>query len=174
MINRKEKEQKIARIASDLEQAGLIIVTDYRGLNVLNISRLRRSLKAENCRYHVAKNTLSKLACRRIGLQALERFLEGPTAIAFTSADPVAAARVFLNFGHEQEGFSIKGGWLDGQLLDPAQVKVLGEIPSREVLLARVCGGFSAPIYGLAGVLQGNLRKLVYTLDAVSKVKASA
>lgn len=174
MITKKAKEKIIEDIARDLEKADLVIVTDYRGLNVTGINNLRHRLSEAQCRYRVTKNTLTRLACRKIGLEILEALLEGPTAIAYTDADPVAAARVFLKFAKENEALSIKGGLLSGQLLDPGQVVALGEIPSREVLLARVCGGFQAPIYGLVNVLQGNIRQLVYALDAVRRLKESA
>lgn len=174
MITRKEKEKIIDDVARELKEAELIIVTDYRGLTVSAITNLRRQLREEQCRYRVSKNTLTKLACRRVGLEQLEQFLEGPTAIAYTNADPVGAAKVFLKFGKENEMFSARGGLLSGQLLHPEQLKALGEIPPKNVLLAQVCSGFQAPIYGLVNVLQGNIRNLVYTLEAVRAQKESA
>ncbi len=138
------------------------------------INGLRKSLQQEGCQYRIVKNTLTRLACRRIGLESLEQFLEGPTAIAYSDGDPINAARIFLQFGKEHEHFSIRGGLLDGRQLDPAQIKLLGEIPSKEVLLARVCGGFQAPLFGLVSVLQGNLRKLVFALEEVRRLKESA
>ena len=174
MITKKAKEKIIEEIARELEAADLVIVTDYRGLNVAALNDLQRRLGAEQCRYKVTKNTLTRLACRRVGLEALEPLLEGPTALAYTGADPVAAARVFLKFGQDHEALSIRGGLLSGQTLNPGQVRALGEIPPREVLLARVCGGFQAPLSGLVNVLQGNIRQLVYALDAVRRLKESA
>ncbi len=174
MITRKEKERRIKAIAEDLQQAGLIVFTDYRGLDVTGISSLRKNLRIEQCRYRVIKNTLTRLACRQAGLENLESYLTGPTAIAFTSADPVAAARVLLGFSGEHKTFIIKGGMLEGQLLAPERVKELGQIPPREILYARICGGFQAPIYGLATVLQGTISKLVYALEAVRGQKESA
>ena len=174
MITMKEKEAMVEQIARELEQAELIIATDYRGLNVTALGDLRRQLRAEQCKYKVTKNTLTRLACRKAGLEALEPLLEGPTALAYTGADPVAAARVFLKFTKENEALSIKGGVLAGQELQPSQVKALGEIPPREVLLSQICRGFQAPIYGLASVLHGNLRQLVYALDAVRRQKETA
>ena len=174
MITRKAKEEFIEEMARELEGAELIIVADYRGLNVASVTELRRRLKNEECSYRVVKNTLTRLACRKIDLSGLEEYLEGPTAIAYTSADPVGAARVLLEFSREHEALAVKGGRLSGQSLDPAQVKALGEIPPREVLLARVCGGFQAPLSGLVGVLQGNIRALAYALDAVRRLKETA
>ncbi len=174
MITRKEKERRIKAIADDLQQASLIVITDYRGLNVAGISSLRKSLRAEQCRYQVTKNTLTRLACRQAGLESLENYLTGPTAIAFTSADPVAAAQALLKFSGEYKTFAIKGGILEGQLLEPDKIKALGQIPPREILYAKICGGFQAPIYGLAGALQGTISKLVYALEAVRQQKESA
>ncbi|NLZ32027.1 MAG: 50S ribosomal protein L10 [Firmicutes bacterium] len=174
LISKKAKEELVEEIARELQQAELIILADYRGLNVASVTQLRRRLKAEQCRYRVVKNTLTRLACRKIGLDKLEPYLEGPTAIAYTAADPVGAAKVMLEFTRENEAFSIKGGLLSGQLLSAEQVKALGEIPPREVLLARLCGSFQAPLAGLVNVLQGNIRKLVYALDAVRRLKETA
>ena len=174
LITRKAKEKFIEEIARELEEAELIIVADYRGLNVAGVTDLRRILKAVQCNYRVGKNTLTRLACRKIGLERLEAYLEGPTAIAYTAADPVGAARVFLEFSREHEALSVKGGLLSGQSLEPVQIKALGEIPPREILLAQVCGGFQAPMAGLVNVLQGNIRALVYALDAVRRLKEAA
>lgn len=174
MITRKMKEKMLEEITEDLKQAELVIVTDYRGLNVKNINSLRGKLRSEKCRYRITKNTMNRLACRQAGFEQLESLFEGPTAIAYSSADPVAAAKIFIDFARENEALVVKGGMLSGQMLDPASIKALGEIPPREVLLAKVVGGFQSPIYGLVGVLQGILRQLVYTVDAVRQQKESA
>lgn len=174
MKTRTAKEEMVEKIAGELKQADLIIITDYRGLNVPAINSLRRRLSEERCSYRVVKNTMTRLACRKVGLEVLEQLLDGPTAIAFSGGDPVGAARVLLDFGKNNEALSVKGGLLSGQLLQPDQIKALGEIPPREVLLARLCAGFQSPIYGLASVLQGNIRQLVYAFDAVRRIKETA
>jgi large subunit ribosomal protein L10 len=104
----------------------------------------------------------------------LEELFEGPTAIAYSSADPVAAAKIFMDFAKENDKLVVKGGILSGQMLDVNAIKALGEIPPREVLLSRVVGGFQSPISGLVGALQGTLRKFVYTVDAIREQKESA
>ncbi len=174
MITREAKEKMLEEITDELKQAELVVVTDYRGLNVQSINKLRGELRKEDCRYKITKNTMNRLACREAGVEELEGFFEGPVAIAYSSADPVAAARVFKDFIKENSALQIKGGILSGQLLDPEAIKALGEIPSREVLLAKVVGGFQAPIAGLVGVLHGNMRGLVCALDAVRQQKESA
>jgi len=171
---RKKKEQTVEEVALELKHAELIVVTDYRGLKVSNITILRRQLREEQCRYRVSKNTLAKLACRKIGLEQLEQFLEGPTAIAYTSSDPVSVAKVLLKFGKDFEALAFKGGLLKGQVITPDQLIALGDIPPKEVLLAKVCSSFQSPIFGLVNVLQGNIRALVYTLEAVRAKKEPA
>lgn len=174
MLTKKAKEKMLEEVTAELKQAELVIVSDYRGLNVKAINDLRGKLRSEQCRYKITKNTMNRLACRQAGVESLEPLFEGPTAIAYSSADPVAAAKVFNEFAKENEALVVKGGLLSGQVLDAAGVKALGDIPPREVLLAQVVGGFQAPIAGLAGVLSGTLRSLVYAVDAVRQHKESA
>ncbi len=174
MITREAKEKMLEEITEELKKAELVVITDYRGLNVQSINKLRGELRKEDCRYKITKNTMNRLACREAGVEELEGYFEGPVAIAYSSADPVAAARVFKEFIKENSALEIKGGILSGQLLDPEAIKALGDIPSREVLLAKVVGGFQAPITGLVGVLHGNMRSLVCAFDAVRRQKESA
>lgn len=174
MITRETKERMLKEITDDLKKADLIIVTDYRGLNVKAISSLRSRLRETGCTYRITKNTLNRLACRAAEVEQLEEYFEGPTAIAYSNEDPVAAAKVFSDFAKDNEALVVKGGILSGQLLDAGGIKALGDIPPREILLAKVVGGFQAPISGLVGVLQGTLRQLVYTVDAVREQKESA
>ncbi len=174
MITKDMKNRMLEEITEELKKAELIIVTDYRGLNVKAINDLRGRLRNEDCLYRITKNTLNRLACKAAGVEQLEPLFEGPTAIAYSNADPVAAAKVFNDFAKENDALVIKGGILTGQVLNELAIKALGEIPPREVLLAKVVGGFQAPISGLVGVLQGTLRQLVYTVDAVRLQKESA
>lgn len=174
MLDKKAKEKMLAEVTAELKNSDLIIVTDYRGLNVKTINALRAQLRRQDCLYRVTKNTINRLACRQAEMPELEVFFEGPTAIAYSSADPVAAAKVFNDFARESEALQVKGGLLSGKLLDAAAIKALGEIPPREVLLAQMVGGFQAPISGFAGVLRGILSELVYAVDAVRRLKESA
>jgi len=111
------------------------------------------------------------LAAERVGFEGLTPYLEGQTAIAF-GTDPVAPAKVLYEFIREFKKMEIKGALLDGNVIDATGVKRLAELPSREVLLARVLGGMQAPLYGFASVLQGTLRSFVYALEAVRKQRA--
>ncbi|NLZ93992.1 MAG: 50S ribosomal protein L10 [Firmicutes bacterium] len=172
-ITKKDKEKVVAEVKEDLGKAKSAIVTDYRGLNVEQITALRRALRAENVKYLVVKNTLVRIAARELGFEALDTFLEGPTAIAFGFEDPVAPAKVLTKYAKEFDKLEIKGGLLEGGLIDQARIKALAALPTREVLLAQVAGAFAAPMTDFAGAAQALLQKFVGTLDAVREKKAA-
>jgi large subunit ribosomal protein L10 len=166
-----EKESIVLEIKEKFETSKVAVLTDYRGLNVAEATRLRRRLREAGCEFKIAKNTLTNLAANRVGLEGLEPFLEGQVAIAF-GADPVMPAKILSEFIREIKKMEIKAGVLDGKVIDAKGVKALAELPPREVLLAMVLGGMQAPLYGFANVLQGTLRSFVYTLEAVRKMRA--
>ncbi len=154
-------------IKERLKKSMVVILTDYRGLNVTEITELRRQLREEGIEFRVVKNTLTKIAAGELGYETLDTHLEGPTAVAFSYEDPVAAAKILSKFAKTNDKLEIKAGLLEGNILDIASIKALADLPSREVLLARVAGAFQAPLSAFASVLQGNIRNLVYVLDAV-------
>ncbi|MDW7651517.1 MAG: 50S ribosomal protein L10 [Bacillota bacterium] len=170
-ITKADKKQVVSEVKEDLQNAKTAIVTDYRGLNVEQITKLRRALYAENVKYSVIKNTLASIAAHELGLEALDVYLEGPTAIAYGFDDPVAPAKVLSKYAKDFDKLEIKGGLLEGTLIDPARIKALADLPSREVLLGQVAGAFASPMTGFAGAAQGILRKFVGTLDAVREKK---
>ncbi|MGI6097576.1 MAG: 50S ribosomal protein L10 [Dethiobacteria bacterium] len=167
--NLERKREKVAEIKEKLQKATVAVFTDYRGLNVPELNELRNQLRENGAEYKVVKNTFTRRAVKEIGLEELEQYLEGPTAVAFGYEDAAAPAKTLLKFSKENEAFSIKVGILEGKIIDVKRVKSLGELPSREVLLGQVCGAFQAPIAGFVNVLQGNIRSLVYALQAVQE-----
>ncbi len=170
-ISRSAKEVIIEELHEKFKGSNVAVFTDYRGLSVTEVTKLRRRLREAGCEFKVAKNTLTGLAAERVGFEGLAPYLEGQTAIAF-GTDPVAPAKVLYEFIREFKKMEIKGALLDGNVIDATGVKRLAELPSREVLLARVLGGMQAPLYGFASVLQGTLRSFVYALEAVRKQRA--
>ncbi len=174
VTNRTIKEKIVSEVKKDLEQAKSVIITDYRGLDVSQMTTLRRSLHAENIKYVVVKNTLAKLAAHELGLEELDAYWEGPTAIAYGFEDPVIPAKVISKYAKDFDKLEIKGGLLEGKMIDLALVKALADLPSREILLGRVVSAFAAPMTGFAGAMQGVMRKFVYTLDAVREQKEAA
>ena len=171
---RPEKVAVVEEIREHLKASKAVFVTDYRGLTVAQMTRLRRKLRESGTEYKVVKNTLTRIAARGTDAQALEPFLSGPTALAFAKQDPVAAAKALLDFAKEAKILEIRGGVLGSKPLGPNDIQALANLPPREVLLAQVVGGLQAPISGFVFVLQGTLRKLVYALDAVRQKKESA
>lgn len=171
---RPEKEAMVAELKEKLDQARAAIITDYRGLNVAALTELRRRMREQGLEYKVVKNTLTRFAARELGLDDLEPYLEGPTAIAFSYEDPVAPAKVIMGFAKEHKQLEIKAGLLRGKVIRPEGVKELADLPPREILLAQVLGGLQAPIAGLANVLNGVPRSLVYALEAIRKQKEAA
>lgn len=171
------KESKVAivqEVKEKLSNAQGAVLTDYRGLNVKQVTELRKRLREAGVEYKVYKNTLTAIAARELGLGDLEQYLVGPTAIAFGYDDPVAPAKILAEFAKENEALELKAGLLEGRVIGLDEVKALAALPSREVLLSQVLRGMQAPIAGLVNVLQGNIRNLVYALDAVRQKKAEA
>lgn len=170
-ISKAEKEIIVEELKEKFENSTVAILADYRGLNVAEATRLRRRLRDAGCEFKVAKNTLVGLVAKQHGLDELTPYLEGPVGIAFGS-DPVAPAKVLSDFIREAKKMEIKAGVLEGKVIDAKAIKALADLPSREVLLAKVLGGMQAPLYGFAGVLSGTLRSFVYALEAVRKQQA--
>ncbi|WP_418791410.1 50S ribosomal protein L10 [Phosphitispora sp. TUW77] len=174
MLNLDAKKQVVEEIKDRLQRTQGAVITDYRGLNVAEVTELRTKLREAGIEYKVLKNTLIQIAANDIGLEGLEPVLEGPTAIAFSFEDPVSPAKIISEFSKQHKALEIKAGILENRVLDANSVKALADLPSREVLLAKLLGSMQSPMYGFAGALQGLLRNLVYVLDAVREQKASA
>ena len=171
MANIQAKEPVVKEIREKLAASTGAVITDYRGLNVAEVTELRRKLREAGVDYKVLKNTLTRIAAAEIGLQGLNPYLEGPTAIAFGAEDAIVPAKIIAEFAKTHKNLEIKAGIIDGRVIDVDGVKALADLPSREVLLANLLGGMQSPMYGFVGSLQGVLRKFVYALDAVRQQK---
>ena len=149
---RPEKVQAVADIKERLEGAEAVFLTEYRGLSVKAVQDLRRSLRDSGADYKVVKMTLAKLAAGEAGIDGMEEFLAGPTALAFAKSDPVATAKALKDFSKSNEVFVLKAGYLAGDLLTPEEVSKLADIEPREVLLAKIAGAAKAPLFKAAGM----------------------
>ena len=166
----KEKQQVVSDIKERMEQSASVVVTDYRGLNVAEVTELRDKLRAEGVEYKVLKNTLVRRACADAGIEGLEEVLKGPTAIAFSS-DAVAPSKVLFEFAKKHKMLEIKGGLLEGKSVELAGLKALADLPSKEVLLSKVAGAFNAPMQTMASLFAAPMRDLVGVLSAVRDQK---
>ena len=157
-----------------LQSAQGAVLVGFTGLSVADVTKLRRKFREGNVEYKVIKNTLTRIAANEVGYEGLSEFLEGPTALAYSTEDAVAPAKILKEFIKETktEALTVKVGICDGQVIDAAGVEDLANLPSREELLAKLVGSMQAPISGLVNVLQGNIRNMVYVLDAVRAKKA--
>ena len=171
-----EKVQSVAELKEKLSTTKGAVLTNYRGLTVAQDTKLRRKLREAGVEYRVFKNTLTRIAAKEAGIEGLDPYLEGPTAIALSMTDPVAPAKVISDFVKENklQTLEVKAGLVEGKVIDASGVKALSNLPPREVLIAQVLAGMQAPIAGFVNVLSGTMRNLVYALDAVRQQKESA
>jgi large subunit ribosomal protein L10 len=169
-----EKIERVEELRDLLRDAKSVILNDFTGLNVADISELRRVCRKAGVSYRVIKNTLAKRSFKVLGLEEIEPFLEGPTAIAVSMVDEAAPAQVLKTFAKDYELPRFKGGFVAGRLLDEGEVERLASLPGRNVLLSQVVGTFQAPLRGLLNCLDASLRDLVYVLKAISDKRGAA
>ena len=164
---RPEKVAVVNEVRERFDSADAALLTEYRGLTVTELAALRGALRESGTEYKVYKNTLVRRAAADAGITELDELLVGPTAIAFISGDAAVAAKALKDFAKTAPALIIKGGLLGKRLLSPADASALAELPSREVLLARIAGGLAAPMQKFAGLLQALPRNFAYGLAAL-------
>ena len=165
------KQEKIEAMKENFAKAKVAVVTEYRGLSVEEITKLRRALQKENSDYMVTKNTLAKVASKGTQFEVLEEVLKGPVAIAFGFADEVAPAKVLKKFIKEAKKGQIIAAAMDGKLLNAKETEVLADLPSKEELYAKMLGCINSPATGIAGAVNAVMSGLVRALDQVAKQK---
>lgn len=170
----KVKSDLVEEIKEKIEKAQSVVLVDYRGLDVAQLTELRSQYRTAGVEYKVYKNTMMRLAFKDSGLEEFNEFLKGPSAIAFGYEDPVSAAKITAKFAKTNNKLEIKAGIVDGKLIDVEGVNNLAELPSREVLIAQALGGLNAPIQGFANVLQGTIRGLAVVLNAIAEKQEEA
>jgi large subunit ribosomal protein L10 len=148
-----EKEAEIKDIAERLSKAKSMYLADFTGMTVESVSALRAKCRASGVHYKVIKNTLLKRAANQVGVTQLDDFLEGPTAIAFSTESEVEPARVLVEFAKEGDKPVVKAGVIGDRLYDAAAIKILASLPPRDVLLAQVLGTITAPLSSFLGAV---------------------
>ena len=147
------KQPIVNAIAEDIKDATSVVLVDYRGLTVEQDTQLRKQLREAGITYKVCKNTMMKRAFEGTAFAGLEEYLEGPSAIAISTEDATAPARIICKFAKTAVALQVKAGVVDGEVYDADRVKVLSAIPSREELLSKLLGSLQSPITNLARVL---------------------
>ena len=164
-----QKKQAVAELSAHLKESCVGVIVNYSGINVAD----RKELREAGDTYVVVKNTLLSRALKDAGIEGLDSVLEGTTAIAYNKEDYVSAAKILSKYAEDHKNFTIKAGFIDGSVVDVNAVKELGNLPSKEVLVAKALGGLNAPISGFATVLNGTLKGLVVALNAIAEKQSA-
>jgi large subunit ribosomal protein L10 len=167
-----EKAETVAFVHEKFKAARMAIVTEYRGLSVTQMTRLRRTVRDASGEYQVIKNTLVRRALKDTAYGSLERLLDGPNGWVFAYDDPVMLSKALVKFVDENEKLTIKGGVFEGEFMDPAKVKMLAQMPSKPELQARLLAFIQAPATQLVRLLQEPGGRVVRLLEALRKAKA--
>lgn len=173
-MNKTEKEGTVVFLQKWFGEARFAGLADFQGLNVAEISALRHELRSAGTEFRVVKNSIAKRALQGTAMSVLDKHFFGSTAVALSSQDPVAPAKILTRFSKENPKLKLKVGFLEGKELTPEDINDLAKLPGREVLLATLLGVLQAPPTGLVNVLAGILRKFLGTLQAIQEEKTKA
>ncbi len=168
------KVEAVRDLKRRLEGVTTVVLTEYRGLTVQQLSELRKQLRAVSAQYKIVKNRLAKLAVNESALDVLRPHLSGPTGVIVSKEDPVAVAKTLATFTRTNQALTLKAGYVDGQLLEPAGLKALADLPTKEGLRSQLVGAIQGPLSQLVGLLTAPHRDLVYILEQRGKSAAAA
>lgn len=160
-----EKVTAVEDLKSRFDGVKTVVLTEYRGLTVRELSELRKQLRAVSAEYKVVKNRLARLAIKSSALEGLGTHLKGPTAVIFSKQDPVAVAKALHAFARAHQLLAIKAGYVEGQMLPPPGLKALADLPSREALRAQLVGAIQGGLATLVGLISAPHRELAYILQ---------
>ena len=158
-----KKQEKVNELAQEIKEAKVVLLTDYRGITVTDVTKLRKDLREADAEYKVIKNNIVKRALDANGETELDSALEGPVALVIGKEDYLEPSKVIYNFTKDHDFYKIKGGVIEGKVMTAEEIITLAKLPSRQELLAK-----------LAGALLGNITKLAVALDQVKGQKENA
>jgi large subunit ribosomal protein L10 len=173
-VNRERKSEIVEELAEEFRSSTSMLVADPRGLTVAGIKDLRIRLREQGATFRVSKNTLARIAAREAGQEPLLDLLEGPTGIALCHEDPAPVAKAMADFARTSRLLEVRGGVLEGRVIDAATVRTLATLPSREELYAKLVGSIASPISGFVNVIAAIPRGLVVALDQIRQQKEAA
>lgn len=173
-MKKEEKTSIVSDLQGKFQKAKGVVFTDYRGLNVEEITGLRNKLREVDLEYRVIKNTLAKRASEGTPIEVAKEIFSGPMGIAVGYDDPVLLAKKVLEFSKKNDKLEIKGGIIEGDLCTPAQIKTISELPSMEVQLAMLVGAMQSPLSKLAYALNATLSGFIYAMEALKKNRESS
>jgi large subunit ribosomal protein L10 len=165
------KETEVRQLQEKLRVARAVILTDYRGLNVADMTALRKLLRKDSIEYRVIKNRLAKIAIKDTPFADLDPLLSGPTGIALSRDDPAASSKLLSQFLRTSGNLNIKGGVIEGRLYKKEEILAIAELPPREVLISQVVNSIASPLSGFLRVLGAPIVQLLGTLEAIKTQK---
>lgn len=168
-----KKKEQVEQTAEMLKASNVGVLVSYSGITVEDDTKLRKQLREAGCTYKVIKNSILSRAFAEIGMDGVDPLLKGTTAIAVSADDYVSGAKILSETAKSIESFTVKGGFIDGAMVEVQDIDALAKLPSKEVLLAQTLGGLNAPIQGFANVLNGTLRGLVIALNAIAEKESA-
>ena len=169
-----QKKALVEELSEKLKNAVSGVVVDYKGISVADDTKLRSDLRQAGVEYFVVKNTMLRFASENAGLSELHSVLEGTTALAISTDDVVAPAKVLNKYAEDSKGaFKIKAGFVEGKVVNDKEVEAIAKLPSKEVLIAQTLGGLNTPISGFVTVLNANIRGLAVALNAIAEKKGA-
>ena len=151
-----QKKEEVSKLAAKIKEAKVVLLTDYRGINVSDVTDLRTKLRGAEIEYKVIKNNITRRALEECGIKELDSVLEGPTAVIIGNNDYLDACKIIYEYAKDNDFYRIKGGIIDGKVVSVEEITTLAKLPSRETLIGM-----------LAGALLGNISKLAVALDQV-------
>jgi large subunit ribosomal protein L10 len=169
-----EKKKIVENLQERFSKSAIVIVTDYKGLDVATINELRGKLREENIEFQVAKNTLLTRASAETDVDLIKEHFRGPSAVALSYDDPIASAKIIMDFAKDHEALEVKVGVMNGKTLDAGQIKALSTLPSREELLAKFLSVLNGVPTSLVRTLSEIPKKMIYVLLAVKDQKEAA
>jgi large subunit ribosomal protein L10 len=169
-LNREQKAAVIDEVAAQITESEAVFAVDYRGISVPQAAELRGALRDADARFRIVKNTLTERAADKAGAEPLKAFLDGPTAMTFVRGDAAAAAKALSDFRRKSGGtlLEFKGGWMNGAVLEVAEIEAISKLPSRDVLYGRLVGMVASPLTGLVTSLNGLISGLGRQLSQIA------
>jgi len=172
VLSKDSKKEILQDLIAKLKESKGVVLTDYQGMNVSQISSLRNELKEKKVGFKIVKNTLIEKAGEELNVEDLTKDLIGCTAMAFCRDDGIAPARLLKEYFKKNKiDLKIKSGLIEGRVFDSEKIIEIASLPTKDVLIAQMINGVKSPLYSLVFILQGPLRGLIYTLEAVKKQK---
>jgi large subunit ribosomal protein L10 len=170
-MNKAEKVTEVNFLSERLKKAKAVILAEYRGLKVSEITEIRKDLRKNAGELKVVKNRLAKRAMAASGIASMEGHLKGPLALVFSDQDPVVISKLLTKHAETYAALKLKAAYLDGKVIDAKGLEALSKLPSREELYAKLLGTLAAPAQGLVRVLHGVPQKLAIVLKAIAEKK---